>query len=245
MRCAEHGLVVGPSGECVLCLRRSRARAQRRAVQLSVGFCLAMLLLCGVVLSARRLGSATVPLAESSRSRVAPALAQSAPSERTAAPSASNDAAPELPLPSNAERAAAVSPVAARERGTSLASAVPSANSPSKVLAARVPSQREIEAAVHATPVLMFSTTWCPHCKRARRFFQANGIAVTDRDIEADAAAASEIKRRSGSKSVPLIDVDGEQLQGFDESSTLRAVASSVERRLGVSGLQIVPAVRN
>ena len=244
--------MVGPSSECVICLRESRARAQRRAVRLSVGFCVAALLVCGVVFGSRLLGgSAAAPVAEPSRPRVRPALAEAAPGEAMPARRASNDVPSERteqnPLPTDAEREAQGATTAeASASATAVASASASAIPPQPASPARIPSQREVEAAVHATPVLMFSTGWCPHCKRARQFFQANGIDVVDRDIEADAAAASELKRRTGGKAIPLIDVDGKQLRGFDESETLQAVASSVSRRLGVSGVQIVPAaVRN
>jgi len=87
--------------------------------------------------------------------------------------------------------------------------------------------------------VAMFSTSWCPHCRRARRFFQAYGLSVVDHDVEADAQAAAELKRRSGGKAVPLIDVDGVALQGFSEQATMEAVVASVERRLGISGVKL------
>jgi len=102
-----------------------------------------------------------------------------------------------------------------------------------------VPSKSELTAALQATPVSMFSASWCPHCQRARRFFQANGVRVVERDIDADAQAKAELERRSGGKAVPLIDVDGRELRGFDERATIEAVAASVARRLGLSSVQL------
>ena len=46
MRCEEHGLAAGPSGECVVCLREARALAQQRARRLSAGFFAAVLAVC-------------------------------------------------------------------------------------------------------------------------------------------------------------------------------------------------------
>ena len=89
----------------------------------------------------------------------------------------------------------------------------------------------------------MFSTSWCPVCARARQFFHANGLKFEDRDVDADPQASAELKRRSGGKAIPLIDIDGQQLRpGFSEQATMQAVAASVERRLGVSGIRLVPA---
>ncbi|HEY1535094.1 MAG TPA: glutaredoxin family protein, partial [Polyangiaceae bacterium] len=127
-------------------------------------------------------------------------------------------------------------PSSAVPPATALASAEPAPT-------ARVPSNEEVLAAVHATPVLMFSTTWCPHCNRARQFFQANGLRVVDRDVDSDASANAELKRRIGRSAIPLIEIDGQQLPpGFSEQATLQAVAASVQRRLGVSSVRLVPA---
>ena len=226
-------------------------------MKLSVGFCVAVLLVCGVVFGSRLFGgSSTLPVAEPSRQNAVPAAEEAARNPEAPAPVASNAVRPsgqgENPMPSEAERAAFLAGDAApSDSAAPVASASPSvAPTPSASVTvttspARVPSAGEVQAAVRATPVLMFSTGWCPHCKRARAFFQANGISVTDRDIEADPSAAAELQRRTGRKSIPMIDVDGQQLQGFDESVTLQAVASSVERRLGVRGVKVLSSVAN
>jgi glutaredoxin len=154
-------------------------------------------------------------------------------------PSAASPTAADLPpeSPSPATDSIAVLPEISPERAT-VASAEPAPNN-------RGPSQRELMAALHATPVSMFSTSWCPHCERARRFFHAYGLSVVDHDVDADAQAAAELKRRSGGRAVPLIDVDGRELRGFDEAATKQAVVASVERRLGISGVKLVPSVSN
>ena len=106
--------------------------------------------------------------------------------------------------------------------------------------AGRPPTSDEIQAAVRATPVLMFSTSWCPHCERARKYFRASGVTWVEKDIDTDAQAAAELKRRTGGRAIPVIEVDGQQLPpGFGEQPVLAAITSSVERRLGVSGLTL------
>jgi len=134
---------------------------------------------------------------------------------------------PNLPAEAAITASSAISPV-----HVGAASAAPPSS-------ARVPSKSELTAALQATPVSMFSASWCPHCQRARRFFQANGVRVVERDIDADAQAKAELERRSGGKAVPLIDVDGRELRGFDERATIEAVAASVARRLGLSSVQL------
>lgn len=55
-------------------------------------------------------------------------------------------------------------------------------------------------------PILMFSTTWCPDCRRAKRVFEALGVPYQEINIERDAAAAARVSRiNDGMLSVPTI----------------------------------------
>jgi glutaredoxin len=66
--------------------------------------------------------------------------------------------------------------------------------------------------------VVMYGTTWCGYCTKARRYFQANNIPFQDWDIEASAAAKSEYDALNG-KGVPLIVVGDQVMRGFSESA--------------------------
>lgn len=66
-------------------------------------------------------------------------------------------------------------------------------------------------------PVVMYSTSWCGFCRRARAYFQAKGIAYVDKDVEQDPVAAREATMKAGGYGgVPVIDIDGTIIQGFD-----------------------------
>jgi len=65
--------------------------------------------------------------------------------------------------------------------------------------------------------VMMYSTSWCGYCKKARKYFDANAIPYTDYDIEKDHAA----KRRydlMNAEGVPVILVGKKRMNGFSES---------------------------
>jgi glutaredoxin len=70
--------------------------------------------------------------------------------------------------------------------------------------------------AAAAVPVVMYATSWCPYCAKARAYFGRNGIAYTEHDIEKSPAARAEFKRLGG-RGVPLILVGRERVNGFDE----------------------------
>lgn len=221
----------------MLCLRNARQHAEQRARWVLVGSFGLVLSTCGVVFAVRSFGTAPAPelprTAAVALARVESPATDARRVERAELVAPSPDPlknAPNLPYEQPVIAPSIISPVLVP---------APSAEHP---LHARAPSERELLTALRATPVSMFSTSWCPHCERARRFFRANGMSVVDRDVDADAQAAAELKRRSGGKAVPLIDVDGRELRGFDERATRDAVVASVERRLGITGIKLTVA---
>jgi glutaredoxin len=82
---------------------------------------------------------------------------------------------------------------------------------------ARAESRRPAKA----KSVVMFSAEWCGYCRKARRFFQANGVAFRERDIEKEPAARREYERLGGA-GVPLILVGDRRLTGFSEAGFRR-----------------------
>lgn len=62
--------------------------------------------------------------------------------------------------------------------------------------------------------VVLYSTVWCPHCKRAKAYFSANGIGYTERDIEKSTTARREYKKLGG-EGVPLILIGDQMMRGF------------------------------
>ena len=105
------------------------------------------------------------------------------------------------------------------------------------------PSGAAIQAALRATPIVMFSTTWCPVCDRARAFLDANGLSRNERDIDRDERARAELQRLTGKGSIPTFVVDGVLLMlGLSETSLMRAVVASVEKRLNYRGIELRPA---
>ena len=71
-------------------------------------------------------------------------------------------------------------------------------------------------AAAQSAPVVMYATSWCPYCAKARAYFAKNGIAYVEHDIEKSAAVNAEFKRLGG-RGVPLILVGNEKMAGFNE----------------------------
>lgn len=66
--------------------------------------------------------------------------------------------------------------------------------------------------------VIVFSTPTCTYCNMAKKYFREKGIKFKDVDVSRDAAAARDMVRRSGQQGVPVIDIGGKIVVGFDRS---------------------------
>lgn len=68
-----------------------------------------------------------------------------------------------------------------------------------------------------AKPVKVYSTPTCPYCVRAKQFLEENKIAFTNIDVSVDDLAAQEMVTKSGQMGVPVLDIGGEIVIGFDK----------------------------
>lgn len=65
--------------------------------------------------------------------------------------------------------------------------------------------------------VEIYSTPVCKYCGAAKDFFKKNNIAYTEYDVAADQAKKEEMIEKSGQLGVPVIDVGGDIVVGYDE----------------------------
>jgi glutaredoxin 3 len=75
--------------------------------------------------------------------------------------------------------------------------------------------------AAGSADVVMYTTSWCPYCSRARKLFDDKGVPYTDIDVDDVEGARAEMQKRSGRTSVPQIFVGERHLGGFDDTNLL------------------------
>lgn len=68
------------------------------------------------------------------------------------------------------------------------------------------------------TPVIVYSAVWCGFCHAAKDYFSKIGVAYEDRDVESDPQFATESVTKSGQRGIPVIDINGEIIVGFDRA---------------------------
>lgn len=63
--------------------------------------------------------------------------------------------------------------------------------------------------------VTIYSTPTCHYCTLAKQFFDASGVSYQDKNVALDRSAAQEMIMKSGQMGVPVIDIEGSIVVGF------------------------------
>lgn len=75
--------------------------------------------------------------------------------------------------------------------------------------------------------IIIYSTSWCGFCRSERQFLTDRNIPFISKDIEQDTAAYEELMQKTGGDyhGVPMTDIGGEMILGFDPSALTKAIA--------------------
>jgi glutaredoxin 3 len=71
--------------------------------------------------------------------------------------------------------------------------------------------------------ILMYTTSWCPYCERARRLLKSKGATFEEIDIETGQGKRAEMRERSGRDTVPQIFIGDSHVGGSDDLAALEA----------------------
>lgn len=64
--------------------------------------------------------------------------------------------------------------------------------------------------------VILFTTPTCSFCKSAKMYLRQNKVRFKEVDVSRDAHAARDMQRRSRQSGVPVLDIGGRIVVGFD-----------------------------
>ncbi len=73
--------------------------------------------------------------------------------------------------------------------------------------------------------VTVYSTPTCVYCRLAKQYFKEKGVTYKEIDVASDHKAAEEMVEKSGQLGVPVIDIDGKIIVGFDRPAIEKALA--------------------
>lgn len=96
--------------------------------------------------------------------------------------------------------------------------------------------QSPLKPATQATSypkIVLYSTSWCPHCKQAKEYFTKNNIPFINRDVELDDAAMEDLTKKYRSQGVPVLVIGNDEkiLKGFNQGTFEKAVKEVQQKK--------------
>lgn len=74
--------------------------------------------------------------------------------------------------------------------------------------------------------VTVYSATWCAFCHAAKDYLDKKGVKYTDKDVDSDRAIAEESMKISGQTGIPVLNINGQIIVGFDRPRIDAALAA-------------------
>ncbi|WP_282804287.1 glutaredoxin family protein [Clostridium tetani] len=72
--------------------------------------------------------------------------------------------------------------------------------------------------------IKVYSTPTCPYCKKAKAYFDSKNVEYKDVNVAQDEKEKEEMIEKSGQQSVPVIDINGEFIVGFNKVAIDKAL---------------------
>jgi glutaredoxin-like YruB-family protein len=64
--------------------------------------------------------------------------------------------------------------------------------------------------------VIIYSAVWCGFCHQAKQYLDSIGVKYEDNDVDKDPKALEDAVNKSGQRGIPVLDIDGDIIIGFD-----------------------------
>ena len=74
--------------------------------------------------------------------------------------------------------------------------------------------------------ITVYSTPTCPYCHKAKDYLKEKGVDFEDVDVSQDQAKQKEMIDKSGQMGVPVLDINGTIIVGFDVGKMEEALAA-------------------
>ena len=72
--------------------------------------------------------------------------------------------------------------------------------------------------------ITIYTTPTCTYCTQVKRYFKENRIPFREYNVASDLRRADEMARKSGQMGVPVLDIHGKIIVGFNKPEIERAL---------------------
>jgi glutaredoxin len=228
VRCEKHDLACGPSGRCVLCARSDPPELSAPLPRWLPWLIAASALAMATGVTYRLIGAAR-PIASTPTPAIRADL--DVPTGPITATRATATALAQFPPtdPNTESRLHWLKAVAA---GTANApESAPTTQVEARPIEGPAPIATAERVSIRDVAVIVYTTSWCPVCRQAKGWLNSNGVAYEERNIETSTEYARKMKALNPRGSIPTIDIDGDILVGFAESTLSSTLERAAQRR--------------
>lgn len=78
--------------------------------------------------------------------------------------------------------------------------------------------------------IKIYSTPACTYCKMAKEFLTSHNVSYQDIDVSVDAAAREDMVEKSGQLGVPVFDIDGQIMVGYNQQLLSKVVGIGADK---------------
>ena len=72
--------------------------------------------------------------------------------------------------------------------------------------------------------IKVYTTDSCPWCDKAKNYLKSQNLEYTELNVQDDMEARDEMIKKSRQMGVPVLDIDGSIIIGFDKAAILKAL---------------------
>lgn len=73
--------------------------------------------------------------------------------------------------------------------------------------------------------VTVYSAPWCGYCTAVKHYLQSKNITFTEKDVDEKREYAEEAVQKSGQMGIPVLDIDGQIIVGYDRPTIDRLLS--------------------
>ncbi len=74
----------------------------------------------------------------------------------------------------------------------------------------------EVASRSRTHDVTVYTAPWCGWCRKTLAFLDERGVGYDNKDIDSDPGYADELREKTGGNAIPLVEIDGHSIRGFD-----------------------------
>lgn len=83
--------------------------------------------------------------------------------------------------------------------------------------------------------IRVYTTPTCPYCRLVKEFLKEKGLSFEEIDVTSDHQSVQEMVKLSGQMGVPVVDIDGKIIVGWNKAALEETINTRMKKKAGHS----------